>query len=489
MSPEIDEFLGHITVQNTLTAILGIFVVKNILHYISNWVECGQYSGPFPLPFVGNLYDPHSWVLIKYLSKLKKKYGRIFRITVFNKPYLVITDPILVRRILSDVKTFPKGPDYDVTMVEFFGQGLVTSSGDVHKKDRAMMGKYFMRSSLGKHISMMHKVANDTIDGMMEPLLNKSSNIEPFFAVLALRVFMKFCCGCYLSPDPKREEFITHLVSEGSNGMGICVALGIPFWLPVPYVNKVKSVATELWKDLAPIVERRRQDLKNGPASDYDDPLTAMLESECTDAQLKDHMKTLVVAGHDTTAFFSSYLMFVLAKHPEVQERLRKECVESLAKGGGELNQELIFEMQYLQKVVQEVLRLYAIVPFLTRAVGTTTEIKESGVTLKKDQSLMIPMFLMNRDPELWTDPNDFNPDRFEGKGNEFTNARAGFFPFGYGVRTCIGNTLVHVETAVFTALILSRYTIKPAPGFKPIILSGVSLVTSNGINVILEKL
>jgi cytochrome P450 len=145
--------------------------------------------------------------------------------------------------------------------------------------------------------------------------------------------------------------------------------------------------------------------------------------------------------------------------------------------------------MQYLQKVVQEVLRLYAIVPFLTRAVGTTTEIKESGVTLKKDQSLMIPMFLMNRDPELWTDPNDFNPDRFEGKGNEFTNARAGFFPFGYGVRTCIGNTLVHVETAVFTALILSRYTIKPAPGFKPIILSGVSLVTSNGINVILEKL
>ena len=101
----------------------------------------------------------------------------------------------------------------------------------------------------------------------------------------------------------------------------------------------------------------------------------------------------------------------------------------------------------------------------------------------------MVPMFLMNRDPELWENPSKFMPERFTGEGNEFTSARAGFFPFGYGSRTCIGNTFAQLESAVFICTLLMNYRIKEMKGFKPKIQSGISLTTSNGVYVVLQNL
>jgi cytochrome P450 len=74
--------------------------------------------------------------------------------------------------------------------------------------------------------------------------------------------------------------------------------------------------------------------------------------------------------------------------------------------------------------------------------------------------------------------------ERFEGRGNDFTSAKSGFFPFAYGSRTCIGNTLAQLESATFLVHLLKRFFIEPAPGFKPMIESGISLTTTNGINV-----
>ena len=80
-------------------------------------------------------------------------------------------------------------------------------------------------------------------------------------------------------------------------------------------------------------------------------------------------------------------------------------------------------------------------------------------------------------------------PDRFTGEGNEFTSARSGFFPFGYGARTCIGNTFAQLESAVFICTLLKRYRILEKEGFKPKIQAGISLTTSNGVHVVLKDL
>ena len=99
-----------------------------------------------------------------------------------------------------------------------------------------------------------------------------------------------------------------------------------------------------------------------------------------------------------------------------------------------------------------------------------------------------MPFFLINRDPEIWDEPAKFKPERFQGSTGFFTNAKNGYFPFGYGTRTCIGNTLSQMESAVFLCHLLTKYEVNEDVDFKPNIFSGVSLVTSNGINVRLKE-
>eukprot|EP00595_Chromulina_sp_UTEXLB2642_P001534 CAMPEP_0196767862 /NCGR_PEP_ID=MMETSP1095-20130614/42048_1 /TAXON_ID=96789 ORGANISM="Chromulina nebulosa, Strain UTEXLB2642" /NCGR_SAMPLE_ID=MMETSP1095 /ASSEMBLY_ACC=CAM_ASM_000446 /LENGTH=290 /DNA_ID=CAMNT_0042136617 /DNA_START=861 /DNA_END=1734 /DNA_ORIENTATION=- len=281
-----------------------------------------------------------------------------------------------------------------------------------------------------------------------------------------------------------------------------------------------------------------------------------------------DHIVTLLSAGHDTTAFYASYLCYLLGQYPTTQDKIveeinnvvgdreyitaddvsemkylqkaMQECLRMYAiipnvsrvaasevhikevnvtipKGATvlipmflinrdpdiwenpsefnpddlkvkDITADDVSEMKYLQKAMQECLRMYAIIPNVSRVAISEVHIKEADVTIPKGATVMIPMFLINRDPDIWENPSEFNPERFEGKGSEyFTNAKSGFFPFGYGSRTCIGNILAQLESAIFITQILRRFRIEADPGFKPNIMAGISLTTSNGINVVLR--
>jgi len=93
----------------------------------------------------------------------------------------------------------------------------------------------------------------------------------------------------------------------------------------------------------------------------------------------------------------------------------------------------------------------------------------------------------MNRDADVWEDPNEFRPERFEGLGISDNSAKHGYLPFGYGSRTCIGNTLALIEGNVMFALLMQKVTFKKVENFKPKITAGISLVSSNGIRVKVE--
>lgn len=227
--------------------------------------------------------------------------------------------------------------------------------------------------------------------------------------------------------------------------------------------------------------------LARGEGLDIDDCLTAMLAENMNDTDMLDHLTTLLSAGHDTTAYFAAYMCYLLAANPDIQSRLRAELMTVLGgrfSGDCDITGDDVSEMKYMQKVMQETLRLYSIIPCVSRLSTYDVHIKEANVTIPAGSNLLIPMFLINRDPELWENPSVFNPERFEGKGNEFTSANKGFFPFGYGSRTCIGNTLAQFESAAFIAQLLMKFELQPDEGFKPAIFAGISLTTSNGINV-----
>lgn len=487
-------------------------------------VKLRAFSGPLSIPLVGNCYVAEALFLMRYLSTMRKRFGKIFTFFAFAKPYLVVCDPAVVRRVLSDTKTFCKGSDYTNQFAVAFGEGLVTSNGDRHRKDRGHFGKYFTKMNIANYMSMVNKKSSMAISELLLDEDNKACNptwkskknknidddaedediskkgkevttgpngkavnIEHFFAILALRVFMLFGIGHEFDSFEK-EEFVAKAVSDGSWAVGRMITLGLPMWNIFPAVSTIRESRAKVWEDMKLIIAARKKSIAEGGSKDLDDCLTVMINENMDDEAMNDHLVTLLSAGHDTTAYFSAYMCYLLAEHQDVQEKLRNE-IDSVLKGRTEVTCDDVTEMKYLMNIMQETLRLYSIIPCVTRACTVDTHIKESGVTIPAGANILIPMFLINRDPELWENPTKFNPDRFEGSTGYFTSSKNGFFPFGYGSRTCIGNILAQMESAVFMVHLLKKFTLHQDIGFRPKIFAGISLTTSNGINVRLKKI
>lgn len=479
-----------ITVLCVAPAVLiGIYFTGLFMHYC--WIF-RKFRGPFALPLIGNCYTSEALVFLRYLSQQRKRFGKIFVFFGFWKARLIVCDPVVVRRILSDSKVFPKGTDYTVSFSYVFGQGLVTSIGDKHKKDRAIFSKYFIKSNIVRWTKVINEIVGHAVgellltipaDGKPVP-----TNMEEVFAKVALRVFMMFCTGSDYRKDPEREHRICHSVSAASHAVGRIIGFGIPLWSFMPEIQKLDKLKREVQLAFLDEVRTRKELLARGEMADTDDCLTAMFRENMNEKDMFDHFMTLISAGHDTSAYFSSYFVFLLAKHPDVQDKLRKEITDHL-QGREEVTADDISEMSYLGKVMQETMRFYAIIPSVSRTSTEEVHIKEANVTIPKGIDILIPMSIINRDPTIWENPSEFNPERFEGKVVDFTSAKNGFFPFGYGPRTCIGNTLAQVESGIIMCKLLRRCRFEVDPGFKLKILAGISLTTKGGINVIVRPL
>ena len=231
-------------------------------------------------------------------------------------------------------------------------------------------------------------------------------------------------------------------------------------------------------KVLRPVVEQRRT-LAERP----DDCLTALIQHQAVDASFTDEdvldqLVTLIGAGHDTSAYFLCYACFELARHPHIQDALRKEL---------STNEDDLF-----RRVVRETLRLYPVIPMVTRVAARATTVVDGCGTEKaipQGARIIVPFFLLNRLPEVWgADAADFKPDRFLNITGGVAAPAQGFLPFGSGARSCVGQSLALLEARIFLRELLDEYELRPVPGFSPIIKAGVSLTSAGGVRVRLVK-
>ncbi|XP_065080101.1 probable cytochrome P450 6a14 [Ochlerotatus camptorhynchus] len=161
-------------------------------------------------------------------------------------------------------------------------------------------------------------------------------------------------------------------------------------------------------------------------------------------------------AGFETSSTTLSFAMFELASNPEVQEKTREEITRVLANHGGHITYDALKEMTYLDQVVNETLRKYPPVGNLIRIANEPYRIASPEVTVEKGTMLMIPVHQIQHDPEIYPEPDRFDPERFT---PEAVNARHShsFLPFGDGPRNCIGMRFALVEVKFGIAQLLSR--------------------------------
>ena len=301
----------------------------------------------------------------------------------------------------------------------------------------------------------------------------------------------------YLAPG-EALSLISGEVAHGSNVIGYHMVYGIPMTPLFPHVRKLGLTMRESHQFFQVIIDARRSAMQNQDDVP-DDCLTALVHAadngddsglpKLTDEQVLHQIVTLISAGHDTTAFMCCYAVYELAKHPDIQDALRRELS----------NDDFHFPTSLLKRVLQETLRLYPTIPAVTRVAAKDIRLPRFGdpsndakLRVAKGTKVMVPFFILNRQPGVWgNDADDFRPDRWidingPQPSDGLMHPKLGFIPFAYGSRTCIGYNLSLVEGKLLLQRLLQKYTVLPVPNFKPRIQAGITLTVENphGIKV-----
>ncbi len=181
-------------------------------------------------------------------------------------------------------------------------------------------------------------------------------------------------------------------------------------------------------------------------------------KSFLTDKEILSQAILFFIAGFDTTATTISLLAYNLVKHPECQTKLIDEVDEMLKKNGGQINYETVNELKYLDQCINETLRLYPPALRTDRECSQDYQYDNNGVVVRipKGQVVNICIWAVHHDPEIYPEPDKFDPERFS---DEEKSARdpAHFIPFGVGQHICVGQRFALIEMKLFLTEFLSK--------------------------------
>jgi cytochrome P450 len=272
-----------------------------------------------------------------------------------------------------------------------------------------------------------------------------------------------------LSPKGWTEK-LTQL-SERRVGAGP-IKLDLARFLPW---NKIIAAGKRVDEMLYEELDARRRD--RTPREDVLSLLLAARDEQgraMTDAELRDEMITLVLAGHETSATTLAWAVHHVLAHPRVARALAEEL------GDEPVTAERAARLEYLDAVIKETLRLTPIVVLVMRYLTKPARI--GGIDLPAGVSAGANIYLAHRRPDAWPDPEEFRPERFLGKKVDPYH----YFPFGGGTRRCLGMAFASYEMKIVLARVLSRTTLRLAsPRDARMVRRGITFAPAGGVRVV----
>lgn len=207
-----------------------------------------------------------------------------------------------------------------------------------------------------------------------------------------------------------------------------------------------------------------------------------------SDDEITAQSATFLLAGHETSSNTLTFITYHLAVNPDIQEKLRQEIVASFKENPEKSLYEQCFGIEYLDCVINETLRLNPPAHVMTRVCNKTCTI--NGVTIPEGTEVKYPIYALHHDPELWTHPEKFDPNRFLSPAKDVIHPFQ-FLPFGGGPRTCIGMRFAMLEIKMTLIKILCKYKFVRSPETQvPLkVVSGITLTSKDGLHIRMEAI
>lgn len=413
--------------------------------------------GPSGASLTGHLSEFRADRLGFYLS-IARDYGDIVPFRILGYRILLISDPKLIEEVLvTKSKHFIK--HFGARLCKpLLGNGLVTSEGDFWRRQRRLAAPAFQGARLAPYGATMVDATEDIIRSWNA---NETRDIQADMMRLTLAVACQTLFGAEACPEPQAvgRALQTAMESLVEWAQG---ALPLPGWVPAPVNLRFKRALRDLNEVVIALIEARR----HKPAGH--DLLWALLSARdesgdpMSQQQLLDEVRTLFIAGHETTALTLAYSLYLLAANPAAQERLQRALSAKLGSRPTEISD--LPRLPLLRGVVMESLRLYPPADTIGREAAEDCSI--GPLHLRQGTNIFMSQWVVHRDSRWFAEPQQFDPERWTDEF-ERTLPRFAFFPFGGGPRACIGQGFAMTEAMLVLATLCRRFSFSPDPGYR----------------------
>ncbi len=416
------------------------------------------------------------------LDECARRFGDTFTLRLpGSSPVVFFSHPDAIRAIFTGDEEDLRAGEANATRLEsILGKhSLLLLDGQEHLRERRMLQPPFHGDRMEAYGTVMRDIAARAVDAWPA---RRPFPIHPEMQGVTLDVILRTVFG--LDEGPAKRELrgaLIELLGMGANPQ-LLLAAAQSNGNPAGAAARLLAVRTRVDELLfGEIATRRRADVAG-----RSDVLSLLVQARDEDGRLlddqalRDELVTILLAGHETTATALAWAVSHVLAHPDVRRRLHDELRGA---GPAPLDPQRVTRLEYLDAVCRETLRLTPILPIVGRRL--TRPMRLGGVDLPAGAVAAPCIYLAHRRVERWPEPERFRPERFlESKPTPYE-----FFPFGGGVRRCLGMAFALAEMKIVLAEVLTRVELTAAPGYQVrVVRRSVTLAPSEGMPVVVER-
>ncbi|KAM5228527.1 cytochrome P450 3A11-like [Ctenodactylus gundi] len=455
----------------------ALLAVSLVLLYLYGTSTHGVFKkmgipGPKPLPFLGSIlfYRKGLW---EFDIECYKKYGRIWGLFEGRQPLLAITEPDLIKAVLVKecYSTFtnrrPFGP------VGVMKKAVSIAEDDEWKRVRASLSPTFTSGKLKDMFPIVERYGDVLVANLRrEAERGASINMKEIFGAYSMDVVTSTSFGVNIDSlnrpqDPFVEKAKKLLRFDFFDPLFLSVVL-FPFLIPIYEMLNISIFPRDSLNFFKKFVEKMKANRLDTNEKHRVDFLQLMMNTQnskdteshkvLSDMEILAQSIIFIFAGYETTSSTLSFLMHLLATHPDVQKKLQQE-IDMALPNKAIPTYDTVMEMEYLDMVVNETLRMYPIANRIERVCKKDIEL--NGMCIPKGTVLMVPAFALHRDAKHWPEPDVFRPERFSKKNKDSIDPYL-YLPFGAGPRNCIGMRFALMNMKLAITKVLQHFSLQP---------------------------
>lgn len=454
--------------------------------------------GPRRWPMFGNLLETRKFngyhLMLKHCYET---YGKVFCICLGRQPTVVVADPELLKQIM--VKDFANFQNHftQIKIPGAIGKSVFLARDETWRRIRATLTPSFSAKKMKGMVALIEESINKLMV-KVEKVARTGESVDmlEWFSRMTLEVILSTAFGVQadiLNDDESimlqrakavfKTSWTTDILRRFPLGVTLLILVGNIFQRR-GFFDKIAAEIVEKRRKSGPTA---RQDLVELMLTAHEDS-TQKGASKLTNEEIVGQCVIFLLAGYETSSNTLGNIIYQLALNQEVQDELRQDVMQALKTNPGSKLYDIAHNIEYMDCVINEALRLNPPVAQLNREC--TEDYEWNGIRIPAGLEVIIPIYSIHRDPDVWPDPEKFDPERFRGPAKD-TRSPYHFMPFGSGPRVCIGMRFALMEIKITLVKFLMKYKVVRSPETQvPLkIASGATLYAQDGVWVRIEPL